>query len=102
MGATSPDEYYLNKYIEEQNKKLKLETKMKMRQIDNYYANTTRQNKIRSDLIKANAQKQMDVANRKYIIEYHGHLGYNLNPYQMSSSELQFWRERMYTKISQK
>ncbi len=43
MGATSPDEYYLNKYIEEQNKKLKLETKMKMRQIDNYYANLTRQ-----------------------------------------------------------
>ena len=69
MGATSPDEYYLSKYTEQQNKKLKLETKMKMRQIDNYYANTTRQNKIRSDLIKANAQKQMDDANRNYIIE---------------------------------
>ena len=42
---------------------------MKMRQIDNYYANITRQTKIRSDLIKANAQKQMDDANRNYIIE---------------------------------
>ena len=68
---------------------------MKMRQIDNYSANLARQNKIRDDLIKANAQKQMDDTNRKYIIEYQGQLGYNLNPYQMSSSELQFWQERI-------
>ena len=44
----------------------------------------------------------MDDANRNYIIEYKGHLGYKLLPYQMSSSELQFCQERIYTEISQK
>ena len=68
---------------------------MKMRQIDNYYANLARQNKIRSDLIKANAQKQMDDTNRNYIIEYQGQLGYN--PYQMQVLNCNFSKKE-YTR----
>ena len=53
----------------------------------------------------AQAQKEVDDMNIYTILRYQETLGYNLNPYKMSRSQLKYWYERIFnemTKLSNK
>ena len=73
-----------------------------------YLENLERQaieNKKRNDRMLAQAQKEVDDMYIYNILRFQGTLGYNLNPYKMSRSQLKYWYERIFnemTKLSNK
>ena len=73
-----------------------------------YLENLDRQaieNKKRNDRMLAQAQKEVDDMYIYSILRYQETLGYNLNPYKMSRSQLKYCYERIFnemTKLSNK
>ena len=53
--------------------------------------------KLRNDI-----QNEEDNNRREYILQLQHYVGYDLNPYNMSSSELKYWYEKIKREVKEK
>ena len=90
MGASSDrDEYdyYFDQQLKRQNERI--------------IQSIVELNRKANEKINQDIQNQLDKKKRDFIIRYKRMAGYNVNPYKLSSSELDFWEKKIYKKIEQ-
>jgi DNA-binding protein H-NS len=97
-------------YLKQLNEKFRRDVQLsaqayeiRMRQIEeenrrfNEINNYNFEMKMRNDI-----QKQEDNNRREYILKLQHFVGYNLDPYNMSSSELKYWHEKIKKEVKKK
>ena len=96
MGS---DNYYERERIRIQQElhelQLQREYKEQTRRFEEALERQRIENERRNKMRLAQAQRELDIQSISYILKFQGYLGYNLNPYKMSSSELKYWNEKI-------
>ena len=97
MGSSGPSatDRLIERYIEEQEMALERHIEQSQKQC---WANIQQMPRIQN----AYFNNRFDNLYRRNIIQNQGALGYNLNPYQMSSSQLKYWSDRINDEIMAK
>ena len=90
---------YFKKQLERQ---LELEEIASKRILKQCYEYTVRQSEMRYKKNTQDIQNSVDNNLRKNILELQHQVGYNLNPYNMSSSELQYWWKKIIKEIERR
>ena len=98
---------YNARYFEELNRRMNQEYEEKKRMIKEQAAQQRLQNQRKNEYIRRQleneqkaTQNQLDKQRIDFILEYQGVAGYNLNPYQMPSSQLEYWSHQIMEKIN--
>ena len=52
------------------------------------------------NLIRQQMQQNSNYLQIKFILDNQGYLGYNINPYKLSQSELNYWYNRIYSELN--
>ena len=90
---------YLKKQLERQIEIDKIVYERKLKQLSE---NIDRQNEMRYKKITQDIQNSLDNKRRKHILKLQHSVGYNLDPYKMSSSELKYWLNKIHKEIERK
>ena len=97
MGSSGPSDVdrFIERYEEEQEKAMERYTEESQKRKKEILERMNEQE-------KAYINNRYDNLYRKNIIQNQRALGYNLNPYQMTSSELKYWSDRINDEIMAK
>ena len=97
MGSSGPSDVdrYIERYKEEQEKAIERYTEESQKRSKAILEQMPR-------LQRADINNRFDNLYRKNIIQNQRALGYNLNPYQMTSSQLKYWNDRINDEIMAK
>ena len=98
MGVSSDRD----EYDESFNNRLKSQRQKYERKNKRIIKSIVELNRKRNEQILLDMQNQVDKKKRDFIIKYRGLAGYNVNPFKMSSSELDFWEKKIYKKVEQR
>ena len=102
MGASSGNDYELNKNLQIQNELLNLEVQRKIQEIKLREAVHIHQNNIKAQQYKEYCQNELDQQYKNSILKYQKYLGYDLDFDEMTSYELEYWSKRIHQEIDQK
>lgn len=97
MGSDYHPKYDQN--YEEFKEALEREKEMKIEQHRRMMEQEVERNRIRNNIILQNAENSYKIQLINYIISNRSAAGYNINPYNMSTSELEYWRNKINEKI---
>ena len=106
-GPDKEEIEYYNKYFAERERASKREAEEKIRMINYQTMKLKQENQRRIDNAKKQAEKEIEASadqlNRQrinFILKNQKFAGYNINPYGMSSSELEYWVNKIENKIT--
>ena len=100
MGSDSPK--YKYDYDEDLEEQLEREKQAALEQHRRYLEYSVEQNRRRNRAMLQAAQNSYDDEMRDYIIKSQKLVGYNLNPYGMSSNDLEYWSKKIQNEIDLK
>ena len=97
MGSSGPSDAdrFIERYKEEQERALERYIQESQKRTEEDIRRMPQQYRIYMD-------NKFDNLYRKNIIQNQRKLGYNLNPYRMTSSELKYWSDRINDEIMAK
>jgi len=81
---------------------LKEADKIRMRQMEEEEKRINENTKYNIMKMQQDIQKEEDNTRRDYILQLQHYVGYNLNPYNMSSSELKHWYKKIKKEVKEK
>ena len=96
------EEKWKARYWKEQAELADEEIERKKIQADQYLQRQVEINKMRNKQRIQNAQNSYDAMLRNYILQNQQFAGYKVNPYNMSSSELEYWEKKINEEIDRK
>ena len=76
--------------------------KIRMRQMEEEEKRINENTKYNIMKMQQDIQKEEDNTRRDYILQLQHYVGYNLNPYNMSSSELKYWYKKIKKEVKEK
>ena len=97
----SDESNYDKEYYARLKEQLEREKEAKLEQHRRYLEYSLEQNRKRNREILKRAQNSYDNQVRDYIIKSQGLVGYNLNPYKMTSKELEYCQRKISNEINE-
>ena len=92
----------MNEQIIRQIESIKEADEIRRRQAEKEIKRINENNKYKIKKMLQDNQKDEDNTRREYILKLQHYVGYNLNPYNMSSSELKYWYEKIKEEVKEK
>ena len=92
----------MNEQIIRQIESIKEADEIRRRQAEEEIKRINENNKYKIKKMLQDNQKDEDNTRREYILKLQHYVGYNLNPYNMSSSELKYWYEKIKREVKEK
>ena len=92
----------MNEQIIRQIESIKEADEIRRRQAEEEIKRINENNKYKIKKMLQDNQKDEDNTRREYILKLQHYVGYNLNPYNMSSSELKYWYEKIKEEVKEK
>ena len=92
----------MNEQIIRQIESIKEADEIRRRQAEEEIKRINENNKYKIKKMLQDNQKDEDNTRREYILKLQHYVGYNLNPYNMSSSELQYWWKKIIKEIERR